>query len=104
MAIITTENDEFNQHGDPWPHPVRKYVSHEGIFKTNIIRQGISGWAWRVRHRGYRRDPKTPEQLAYRAVMIGWMKATSEYREGHDQKDFFAVNVPRVLAGLPIIY
>lgn len=104
MAIITTETDKIGKHGQPIPHPTRKYVSHEGIFKTDIARQGMTGWKWRARNRGARHDPRTAYQMAYRDCLKAWARTSWAYKHGHVMKNFFAVNVPRVLAGLPIEY
>jgi hypothetical protein len=103
MAIITTENDRTGQHGQYLLHPRRKYVSHESLKQTEIVRQGISGWTWRVRSRKGRSDAATPLQLAYRAVMRVWGVQSQSWQNTHPAKDFFALNVPRVLAGEPIL-
>jgi len=106
MAIITTEND-LNYFGEEViGHKPRKYVTHTRLVKTDITRQGINGFTKTTRRRGRRHDPKTTIQLAYRAVMQVWGPLAYADRltwPEPSSKNFFATNVPRALAGLPLL-
>lgn len=105
MAIITTENDVITGNGHTYVWPPRRTMTHTRLVKENISRQGLTGWTKIVRTRCRRQDRQSDVQLAYRAVMKVWARLTNPQKYSWPdpkQKNFFAHNVPRVLAGLPI--
>ena len=105
MAIITTENDVLIGQGGPYVWQPRRTMTHTRLVKEDINRQGVTGWSKIVRQRCRRQDHQSTEQLAYRAVMAVWGRMKWFQRNAWPEpagKSFFAHNVPRVLAGLPI--
>jgi len=104
MAIITTENDLLPPGFTVRKVKHRKYVTHANLIQDEQIRQGVSGWSKIAKTRNKHCDRRSALQLAYRTVMSFVNKAPFGYWWSHTEKDFFTTNVPRVLAGLPVVF
>ena len=107
MAIRTKQ---FSPNPFLKKRPDRKWITKTRLVKTDIVRQGITGWTKIIRARKSRHDPKTPAQMRIRGFMHA-IKRVYDTLDLDEKKAwgiktplrFFRSNLARLIAGQEII-